>query len=63
MTKWLNLKLLSSMVLALLLMIVSVFSGAAMAAEDLEIIQAVKNGVPNVGDNRVVMGEVFARDG
>jgi hypothetical protein len=63
MTKWLNLKLLSSMVLALLLMIVSVFSGAAMAVEDLEIIQAVKNGVPNVGDNRVAMGEVFARDG
>jgi hypothetical protein len=63
MARWLNLKLLSAVFLALLLMIASVFSGAAMAVEDLEIIQAVKNGVPNVGDNRVVMGEVFARDG
>lgn len=63
MTGWLNVKLPSAVLLALLLMIAPVVTGAAMAVAELEIIQAVKNGVPNVGDNRVVMGEVFARDG
>jgi hypothetical protein len=63
MTRWLTSKLPSAVLLALLLMIAPVMSGAAMAAEDLEIIQAVLDGVPNVGNNRVVMGEVFARDG
>jgi hypothetical protein len=53
----------SAVLLALLLMVFPVVTGAAMAAEPLEIIQAVLDGVPNVGDDRVVLGEVFARDG
>lgn len=63
MTRWLTAKLPSAVLLALLLLIAPVMSGAGMAAEPLEIIQAVLDGVPNVDDNRVVMGEVFARDG
>ena len=63
MARWLCIKLPSAIFLTLLLVVASVFSGAAFAAEDLEILQAVKNGVPNMGSDRVVMGEVFARDG
>ncbi len=63
MARWLCIKLPSVILLSLLLVVASVFSGAAFAAEDLEIIQAVKNGTPVSGGNRVVMGEVFARDG
>jgi len=63
MTRWLSAKLPSAVLLALLLMIAPIIPGAVMAAESLEIIQAVLDGVPNVGNNRVVMGEVFARDG
>lgn len=37
-------------------------SGAVWAANANEILQAVKNDVPNTLDNRVVMGELFARD-
>lgn len=47
-------------VLALLLL---TLSGTAWASNTLEILQAVKNSVPNSGNDRVVMGEVFARDG
>jgi hypothetical protein len=47
-------------VLALLLFSMS---GAAWAANTSEILQAVKNGVPNDGNNRVVMAELFSRDG
>jgi len=47
-------------VLSLLLFSVS---GAAWAANTQEILQAVKDGVPNTGDNRVVMAELFSRDG
>lgn len=47
-------------VLALLLFSLS---GAAWAANTDEILQAVKNDVPNTGNNRVVMGELFSRDG
>ncbi len=47
-------------VLALLLFSLS---GAAWAANTQEILQAVKNGVPNTLDNRVVMAELFSRDG
>lgn len=64
MTRWLSIKLPSAVLLALLLLIApGIVTGAAMAAADLEILQAVRNGVPNSGDNRVVIGEVFARDG
>lgn len=35
---------------------------AAHAAESKEILQAVKNGVPNSGDNRVVLAEITAGD-
>lgn len=35
---------------------------AAMAAESKEILQAVKSGVPNTGDNRVVLAELTAGD-
>ncbi len=38
-------------------------SGAAWAANTQEIVQAVKDGVPNSGNNRVVMAELFSRDG
>ena len=47
-------------VLALLLFSLS---GAAWAANTQEILQAVKNGVPGTLDNRVVMAELFSRDG
>jgi len=47
-------------VLALLLF---TLSGTVMAANTSEILQAVKNGVPNDGNNRVVMAELFSRDG
>lgn len=47
-------------VLALLLFSLS---GAAWAANTQEIVQAVKDGVPNSGNNRVVMAELFSRDG
>jgi hypothetical protein len=47
-------------VLALLLFSMS---GVAWAANTQEILQAVKNGVPNDGNNRVVMAELFSRDG
>ena len=63
MTRWLNSKLPSAVLLAMLLMIAPLIPGAVMAAEPLEIFQAVLDDVPNVGNNRVVMGEVFARDG
>lgn len=63
MARWLNERMPSAVLLALLLMVFPVVTGAAMAAEPLEIIQAVLDGVPNVGDDRVVLGEVFARDG
>ena len=63
MARWLNEKLPTGVILALLLMIAPILTGAAMAAEDLEILQAVRDGVPTVGNNRVAMGEVFARDG
>ncbi len=39
------------------------FSGVALAANTDEILQAVKNDVPNSLDNRVVMAELFSRDG
>ncbi len=63
MVRWLNAKLPSAVLLALLLMIFPVVTGAVLAAESLEIIQAVLDGTSVVGDNRVAMGEVFARDG
>jgi hypothetical protein len=37
-------------------------AGAAHAAESKEILQAVKNGVPNTGSNRVVLVEITAGD-
>ena len=37
-------------------------AGAAWAADTGEILQAVKNDVPNVGNARVVMAELFSRD-
>ncbi len=63
MARWLNERLSSAVLLALLLMVFPVVTGAAMAAEQLEIIQAVRDGVPNSGDDRVVIGELFSRDG
>ncbi len=38
-------------------------SGTVWAANTQEILQAVKDGVPNDGSNRVVMAELFSRDG
>ena len=37
-------------------------TGGAFAAESKEILQAVKSGVPNTGNNRVVMAEITAGD-
>jgi hypothetical protein len=37
-------------------------SGGAFAVESKEILQAVKSGVPNTGNNRVVMAEITAGD-
>jgi hypothetical protein len=37
-------------------------AGVAHAAESKEILQAVKSGVPNTGDNRVVLVEITAGD-
>lgn len=54
---WRRLSVLTT-VLALLLVAVP-----GWAAFEKEILQAVKDGVPNAGDSRVVMGEVFASDG
>jgi hypothetical protein len=47
----------------LLALLLFSLSGAAWAANTQEILQAVKNGVPNTLDNRVVMAELFSRDG
>jgi len=46
---------------ALAVMLLTV-SGAAMAVNTGEILQAVKNDVPNTGNARVVMAELFSRD-
>ncbi len=48
--------IMSALVLALML------GGAAHAAQSKEILQAVKSGVPNTGDNRVVLAEITAGD-
>ena len=45
-----------------LALVLFTFSGAAMAANTSEILQAVKNDVPNTKDNRVVIAELFSAD-
>jgi len=47
---------------AVLALLALLLGGPAHAAVSKEILQAVKNGVPNVGSNRVVMAEITAGD-
>ena len=49
--------------LGILLLALFCLVGTASALDTHEIVQAVKNDVPNTADNRVAMGELFARDG
>ena len=45
-----------------LAVLVFAICGAVQAAENKEILQAVKNGVPNTADNRVVLAELFSNE-
>ncbi len=45
-----------------LVLLALLVSGSAFAAESKEILQAVKSGVPNTADNRVVLAEITAGD-
>jgi len=45
-----------------MLLLALLATGSVFAAESKEILQAVKSGVPNTGDNRVVMAEITAGD-
>jgi hypothetical protein len=47
---------------ASLVLLALMVAGAAHAAESKEILQAVKSGVPNTGNNRVVLAEITAGD-
>ncbi len=47
---------------ASLVLLALVMAGAVHAAESKEILQAVKSGVPNSGNNRVVLAEITAGD-
>jgi hypothetical protein len=45
-----------------LAVLVPAMGSVATAAENREILQAVKNGVPNTADNRVVLAELFSAE-
>lgn len=49
-------------VMATLVLLALLSAGTIHAAESKEILQAVKSGVPNTGDNRVVLVEITAGD-